>query len=240
MSILIASIEELISPRLVEHLSAQSGLPGAKVRTGMTGAVATILDGLVGKANDPRTMNQVADLVRTSPADDMPAQLIGDGASLQQPGHQLVGLAGNDPQTMAKRVSGFLGVGGGASAGLVAAAAAIVLGAFRKLAQARGGLDAGLLSSTLVDEGREIHASVPQSLLGEPPHVIATRVERIEEPAARRPTSRWWLWPLLALAAVLLAMWAFGRARMHQQRTREVPRGELTAPHTVPAPQPDR
>ncbi len=177
MSILTGSIEELMSPRLIERLSAQSGVPGAKVRTGMTGAVASILDGLAMKAHDPRAMGQVADLVRNAPAVEAPEQLLDDDTAMQRSSNQLLGVVGGDSQNFASKVGKYAGVGGGAATGMVGAAVAVVIGAFRKLGRAKGGLDAGALSSTLIDEEREIHAAVPTAMLnGQAPRAVQEAV----------------------------------------------------------------
>ena len=226
MSNLSGSIEQLLTPRLMERLSAQSGVPDAKVRTGMTGAVASILDGLVGKAHDPRTMGQVADLVQNAPATDSPERMLDDDTSLQRNTSQLLGLAGSDSKSMVTRVSRYVGVGGTAAGGIIAAAAAVIVGGFRKLATARGGLDANALSSTLIDESRAIHAAVPPSMLnGDAARIVTSRSERYRSEAremrerlegrregyASEHPRPWWLIGLIALAALLLGTWLFGR-----------------------------
>ncbi len=227
MSNLSGSIEQLLTPRLMERLSAQSGVPDAKVRTGMTGAVATILDGLVGKAHDPRTMGQVADLVQSAPATDSPERMLEDDPSLQRNTSQLLGLAGSDSKAMVTRVSRYVGVGATAAGGIIAAAAAVVVGGFRKLAMARGGLDANALSSALIDESREIHAAVPPSMLnGDAARIVTSRSERYRNEArvmrerlerdrggyASTHPRPWWLIGLIALGALLLGTWLFGRS----------------------------
>src|SRR5262249_46478423 len=142
MSNLSGSIEELMTPRLVNRVSAQSGLPAARVRTGMTGAVASILDQLVDRAEDPRAMGMVVALVDSAPDADTPERMLDDDVSLQRHANQLLGIVSGDSRRFAARIATFAGVGGTAAAGIVTAAVAVVLGGCRKLAQVRGGLDA--------------------------------------------------------------------------------------------------
>jgi|HubBroStandDraft_6_1064221.scaffolds.fasta_scaffold25999_2 OOP family OmpA-OmpF porin len=252
MSILTGSIEELMSPRLIERLSAQSGVPNAKVRTGMTGAVASILDGLAMKAHDPRAMGQVADVVRNAPAVDGPEQLLDDDTAMQRSSNQLLGVVGGDSQNFASKIGKYAGVGGGAATGMVGAAVAVVIGAFRKLGRAKGGLDAGALSSTLIDEEREIHAAVPTAMLnGEAsrPSMREGAVQRAE--AVRRPgmvepvhtaaRGRWWVVPLLLIGAVIAAIALWGGRRRHEIATPvvhapAVTEHEVTPPATTTPP----
>src|SRR6185437_7348368 len=190
MSILTGSIEELMTPQLIDRLAAQSGVPGTKVRTGMTGAIASILDGLAMRARDPRAMGQVADLVRTTPALGTD-QMLDDETTLTRHSNQLLGVVGGDTETLASRVSRFAGIGAGAAAGFVGAAVAVVIGAFRKLGRMRGGLDASALSSTLIDSERELHAAVPAGMVDTQPRGFASALrERHRDRAETQPGMR--------------------------------------------------
>jgi len=231
MSTLTGSIEELMTPQLIDRLAAQSGVPGAKVRTGMTGAVTSILDGLATRAHDPRAMGQVADLVRSTPALGT-EQLLDDEASMARHSNQLLGVVGGDSQTMASRISRYAGIGAGAASGFVAAASAVVIGAFRKLGRMRGGLDASSLSSTLIDEERDIHAAVPAGMLDAHTHGVTSTLReraglRHRETDLRRSAGiserrietadrgRWWVVPLLLIGAVIAAIALWGGSRKH-------------------------
>jgi outer membrane protein OmpA-like peptidoglycan-associated protein len=249
MSALTGNIEELMTPRFVERLSAQSGIPDAKVRSGMTGAVASILDGLAGKARDPHAMGQFADLVRNTPATDAPEQLLGDDMAMQRHSTQLLGLVGGDSQSLATRIGRYLGVGGKAATGMVAAASTLVIGAFRKLAKARGGLDASALSSTLIADQREIHAAVPAGIMNGEARAkevvertparerTETVTHRLEGERVRPASTSRWLIPLLLFVAALIALWLLGRSRTHKV---EAPAPQTPAPseHAAPTPAP--
>ncbi|HEY1813175.1 MAG TPA: OmpA family protein [Kofleriaceae bacterium] len=222
-----------MTPRLIERLSAQSGVPGTKVRTGISGAVASILDGLATRAHDPRAMGRVAELVSTAPTAEQPEQLLDDETAMQRSSNRLLDVVGGgDAQSFASKIGHYAGIGGAAATGIVAAAAAVVLGAFRKLGRALGGLDARALSTTLIDEEREIHAAVPTAMLGgaasrvavaaEPAVVGAgpTLRERAAVDTVRRtpleprgvaaPRGRWWILPLLLIAIVIVAIALWG------------------------------
>lgn len=228
MSILTGSIEELMTPQLIDRLAAQSGVPGAKVRTGMTGAVTSILDGLATRAHDPHAMGQVADLVRSTPALGT-EQLLDDQTAMARQSNQLLGVVGGDAQSMASRISRFAGIGSGAASGFVGAAVAVVIGAFRKLGRMRGGLDASALSSTLIDEERDIHAAVPAGMLDAHTHGAGALRERasgivprdtdVRRSAGVRletaPRGRWWVVPLLLVGAVIAAIALWGGSRKH-------------------------
>ena len=225
MATLSGTVEELITPRFVERMSARSGVSDATVRTGMSGAVATILDGLVGKANDPRAMGQVTDLVRTSKGTDQPEQLLEDEGALTRTSNQLLGVVGGDSQGMITAPGRQVGVGAGAAAGFVSAAAAVVIGAIRKLANARGGLDAGALASTLRDEGKSIHAAVPSALLDggrrvadKPASYVHRAESAVEDVAHRRGAtgSSRWVVPVVIIAGLITALWLFARSCSHE------------------------
>jgi outer membrane protein OmpA-like peptidoglycan-associated protein len=252
MSTLSTSIDELMTPRLIERLSAQSGVPGAKVKTGITGAVASILDGLATRAHDPRAMDRVAELVSSSPNAEAPEQQLDDETAMQRSSNKLLDVVGGgDSQSFASKIAHYAGIGGASATGIVAAAAAVVLGAFRRVGRAVGGLDAHALSTTLIGEEREIHAAVPTAMLSGGAARAATAVpepvaagvrpttrERaavdgtvhrtaVEPRGVAAPRGRWWVIPLLLIAAVIfaIAVWG-GRTHRHMMST----------PHTTPAP----
>ena len=198
MSTLTGSVEELMTPQLIDRLSARSGVPRARVRVGVDGAVASILDGLATKAHDPRAMRRVAELVHDgAPLDD---------EETRRSSSQLLDVVGADSPSFVSRVAGYTGVGVGAAAGFIGAAATLVMDAFRSLGRARGGLDADALSATLIDEQPELHAAVPSRLLHEDADVDRARGAPIDF-ERRRGT---WLMPVLLLGGLIavVALWA--------------------------------
>jgi hypothetical protein len=189
MSALSAGIEELVTPAMVQHLSAQSGVPGAKIQTGVTGAIASILEGLLGKAGDPKAMSQVAELAQRTPATDSPEKLLDNEAALQKNSSDLLGVVGGNSHGIVSSIASYLGVGGRAATWMVSAASAVVVGSFRKL-----GLDANTLSSTLTEHSNAIHAAVPAGMRG-----------------VAAPHSKWWVLPLILLVVLIAAIYGLTR-----------------------------
>ena len=170
---------------------------------------------------------------------------------MQRSSNQLLGVVGGDSQNFASKIGRYAGVGGGAATGMVGAAVAVVIGAFRKLGRARGGLDASALSSTLIDEEREIHAAVPTAMLnGEAPHAsmreraegvvhraegAVRRTPAMVEPVHATARGRWWLVPLLLIGAVIAAIALWGGRRRHEITTPVVHAPAVTQPEVTPA-----
>jgi hypothetical protein len=117
-----------------------------------------------------------------------------------------------------------------------------VIGAFRKLGRARGGLDANSLSSTLIEEQRELHAAVPPGLVDvqRARMPVDTARETISPGSPRAgavaeaPRRNSWLVPLLILGGLiaLVALWA---GRRHN--TPGTTGGAMRPTMSAPAPQ---
>src|SRR5688572_6463127 len=112
MATLTTTIEDMMTPQVLGRVASESGLPETKVRTGIAGAVATILDSLAGKTNDNHTMGRVADLVSTAPQTvvDAPERAFEEGSPIRRSGNELVGLA-TDSGSLTSRLASMLGVG---------------------------------------------------------------------------------------------------------------------------------
>jgi outer membrane protein OmpA-like peptidoglycan-associated protein len=214
MGTLTATIDELMTPRLIAGVAARNGIPESTVRTGMRGSVASILDGLAGRADDPRAMDEVATLVAEHPGPPEPldpAQLLDDRGAALRSGNQLVGMATADRAGLIERVARYVGVGGRTATGLVTAAAAVVMGAFGSISRARGGFDAAAIAADLRAEQPAIRAAVPRELAA-PAAGDLSRVERRRRRRAVYGTGRpgWWLLALIPL--VLFALWVAARS----------------------------
>jgi outer membrane protein OmpA-like peptidoglycan-associated protein len=248
MGTLTATIDEMMTPRLVAGVAARSGVSDGTVRTGMRGAVASILDGLARRTDDPRAMDQLADMVGETPETFDAAQLLDDQGPAVRSGDRLLGVATADRAGLSARLAGYLGVGGRTAASLMAAGAALVMGAFGALKRARGSLDGGAIAQALEAERRGIHAAVPAEL-AEGSDRDMDRIDR-RRFARRvgerdRPNPAWWLLALIPLA--LLALWVANRTREPERVSvpatttdrddidRDVDRPSFT-PTTPPAP----
>ena len=203
MSTLTSAIDEMITPRFLGGFAAKSGLPSSTVKNGITGAIGSIVEGLAGKAHDPKAMSQAADLIAKAPDDVDAEQLLDDEAPIQKSGNQLLGMLSSDTPSMASRLSKSLGVGGAAATGLLGAGASLAMSAFHKIGRSMGGLDASTLASTLLGERRAAPAMATSTVAQTP-----RTVEYVE-----RKSRAWWWIPLIALAALGLWMWNRGRTR---------------------------
>ena len=213
MSTLIESINGMMTPQLFGSLAARTGVSDTKVRTGMTAATGAVMEGIAGRARDPGAMNEIVRLIDQTPESDDPAHLIDEDAPMQHSGRRLLGLSTSDAPGMIKRLASSLGIGTGASASLLSAAAGIVLGGLRRFSRSRGGIDASSLSSTLIEETPSIRAmGIPPTVVGE--RVAGERVAsqrvvhpaetvRLERPAKRSPLT----WLLAAIPLVLIGIW---------------------------------
>ncbi|MDX2086638.1 MAG: OmpA family protein [Kofleriaceae bacterium] len=233
---LTSTVEEMMTPRLLGRMASESGLSEAKVKNGMSGAVASIFGGLAGKASDRSTMGRVADLVSSSPDIDLtmsPDRVLDDTAPAKASSNALLGLATGDSQNLTTRLASMLGIGAKAAGGLVAAASTLALAAFKKLGRTTGGLDASTLASTLIDERSEINAKVPSGMLASTGYAATARDRTADttirdraydrdysarEEVDRAPSRAWW-WLAALIPIALLGYWLYNRSRTEPVRT---------------------
>ncbi len=226
METLTTTLQNMMTPDLIGRIATESGLPASKVQTGMSGAVGSIFDGLVYKANDTRVMNRVASLISMGPEIDVvhPEQLIEPRSPVRDTGQQLLAIAAPDRGGLVSRLSSMLGVGAQAAGGLLTSAAGLVFAAFRKLGSARGGLDANDVSTLLHAEAPAIHAAMPATLTrplrGEPYGVHDWRGDVVRR---ERPTSRGWLWLLLLIPIAAIVYWLIARPAAQTTTDADVP-----------------
>lgn len=245
MATLTETIQGLLTPQLLSSFAARTGLPESKLRSGMNTTNAAIMEGLAGKAHDPRAMGQVVDLADQVPDDADPMTALDEGSTLSRLGGRLMSHVSDDQRGLVQRLSGFLGVGGGTMSTLLPVGAGLVLAGLRKFSRARGGLDAQSLASTLLAERASF---VP------PGKADTTTATRVAAPGAtgRAPghtvahehrvahgggTSRRWLW-LALIPLVLLGLWWLNRAREPQETEPPQTVGERRAVEMPAAPQP--
>lgn len=233
MSTLIGTIQDMITPRMTEQLAARSGASETKIRSGMTGAVGSIVEGLAGKAGDPAAMGKVAETIQQAPeVEGAPERLIDDDSPMRASGSKLLGMATNDPTGIAKKLSQTTGLGAGLSATLLGIASTVVMGAFRKFSRASGGLDARTLSSSLVEARDGMRTAVVGGAAKEVEVLPRDRRPVGATSAGARPVqraeehrSRGWWW-LVLIPIALIAAWLFSRGRQKEIEPR---------PSTTPA-----
>jgi len=233
MATLLDSVTSLATPA-VSRIAQRLGESDAAVSRGLQTSVASVLGGLLTKSTDASATHRVFDLITSRDnapglVDDV-SNLLGGmsapstsgiGASLLS---SVFGNRAGSVGELIARTAGFKNPQSGAS--LLSLAAPLVLGYFGKRVR-DGSLNIGSLTSLLAGERDSILAAAPAGLSSlvdmspggarpayiEPPRPTEDR-DRAAYAGAVSPTARSnrWLWPLLALAAVLL-IWFTMRGR---------------------------
>jgi len=235
MATLLDSLNSLAAPA-VGRIAQRLGESDASVSRGVQSSIASVLGGLLTKSTDVTAINRVFDLITSrdnagAGVDDVsnllggmtPSPTSGIGASL------LTTLFGNRVGSVGEiiaRSAGFKNPSSGAS--LLSLAAPLVLGFFGKRAR-EGNLNIGSLTSLLASERDGILAAAPAGLTSlvdmsgagsrpsyvEPPRPAQERdrAAAYANPVSPPARSNRWLWPLLALVAILLIWFTTMRGR---------------------------
>ena len=235
MATVLDSLTSLAAPA-VGHIAQRLGESDAAVSRGVQSSVASVLGGLLTKSTDVTATHRVFDLIMSrdnaaSGADDVsnllagmtPSPTSGLGASL------LTTLFGNRVSSVGElvaRSAGFKNPSSGAS--ILSLAAPLVLGFFGKRVR-EGSLSIGGLTSVLAGERDGILAAAPAGLTSlvdmsgagsrpsyvEPPRAVQERdrAAAYANPVSPPERSNRWLWPLLAIAALLLIWFTTMRGR---------------------------
>ena len=233
MATLLDSITSLATPA-VSRIAQRLGESDATVSRGLQTSVASVLGGLLTKSTDASATHRVFDLITSRDnapglVDDVSNLLVGMSApSTSGIGASLLSsVFGNRVGSVGEliaRTAGFKNPQSGAS--LLSLAAPLVLGYFGKRVR-DGSLNIGSLTSLLAGERDSILAAAPAGLSSlvdmapssarpayiEPPQPTPERDRAAYAGAVSPPArSNRWLWPLLALAALLL-IWFTMRGR---------------------------
>ena len=234
MATLLESLTSVAIPA-VSRIAQRLGESDAAVARGLQASVASVLGGVLTKSADVSGIHRIFDLITSrdnsaSLVDDVSSLLggmststaSGVGASL------LATLFGNRVGSVGElvaRTAGFKNPASGAS--ILSLAAPLVLGYFSKRVR-DGSLGMGNLTSTLAGERDSILAAAPAGITSlvdmspsgarpsyiEPPRHTPERERAAYAGAVARPAhSNRWLWPLLALAALLLVWFTTMRGR---------------------------
>lgn len=235
MATLLDSLSALAAPA-VGRIAQRLGESDASVSRGVQSSIASVLGGLLTKSTDVTATHRVFDLIMSrdnavSGVDDVdnllsgmtPSPTSGIGASL------LTTLFGNRVGSVGEliaRSAGFRNPSSGGS--ILSLAAPMVLGFFGKRVR-EGSLSIGSLTSILAGERDGIVAAAPAGLTSlvdmsgagsrpsyvEPPRPAQERdrAAAYANPVSPAERSNRWLWPLLALAALLLIWFTTMRGR---------------------------
>jgi len=234
MATLLESLTSLTTPA-VSRIAHRLGESDAAVARGIQTSVAAVLGGLLTKSADVSGIHRIFDLITSrdnaSGSVDDVSSLLG-GLSSPSPSASgatlLSTLFGNRVGSIGElvaRAAGFKNPVSGAS--VLSVAAPLVLGYLGKRAR-DGSLNIGSLTSLLAGERDAILAAAPAGLTSlvdmspsgarpvhiEPPRHVPDRDRAAYVGAVSAPVrSNRWLWPLLALAALLLIWFTTMRSR---------------------------
>lgn len=234
MATLLESLTSLATPA-VSRIAHRLGESDAAVARGMQTSVASVLGGLLTKSADVSGIHRIFDLITSrdnasGSVDDMSSLLGGlSSPSPSASGATLLStLFGNRVGSIGElvaRAAGFKNPVSGAS--VLSVAAPLVLGYLGKRVR-DGSLNIGSLTSLLAGERDTILAAAPAGLTSlvdmspsgarpvhiEPPRRVPDRDRAAYAGAVSAPVrSNRWLWPLLALAALLLIWFTTMRSR---------------------------
>lgn len=234
MATLLESLTSLATPA-VSRIAHRLGESDAAVARGMQTSVASVLGGLLTKSADVSGIHRIFDLITSrdnaSGSVDDVSSLLG-GLSSPSPSASgatlLSTLFGNRVGSIGElvaRAAGFKNPVSGAS--VLSVAAPLVLGYLGKRVR-DGSLNIGSLTSLLAGERDTILAAAPAGLTSlvdmspsgarpvhiEPPRHVPDRDRAAYGGAVPAPVrGNRWLWPLLALAALLLIWFTTMRSR---------------------------
>lgn len=218
-SSIIDSVMGFIGPQVTGAVASQLGESSATVQQGLQGGAAAMLSGLVAKADEPGFFSQIFGML-TNPSTTSalsgltsnPSAITGAvaGSPLGDLGGKFLSLLfGSRLGSITDSIGQSSGLGAGKASALLSMAAPLVLGGLSKFVRDNNVSATGLVSS-LKSEAPSLQTFLPagfRNLLSGIPSLAAAA------PAAAASTSRW-LWPVVLLAALLLAgLWFFNRAK---------------------------
>jgi OOP family OmpA-OmpF porin len=216
---ILDTLMSTLGPQVIGPLASRLGASPDVIQRGLQSGSAAMLAGLAAKADQPGFMSQIFGLLTnpavTSTSLSSLVSSVGSGApgGLADLGSKFMStIFGSNISGVTDAVARTSGLAGGTASSLLSMAAPLVLG-FLGHHVRDSGMSAGDLASTLKSQASGWQQYLPsgfRSLLGTqtvPP--VATAVVPEAKAAARN-----WLWPLLLLAALLIAaLWWFNRPK---------------------------
>jgi OOP family OmpA-OmpF porin len=210
---LIDSLKSLITPTVVSKAASQFGESEAAVAQALPAGAATVLAGLLGKANDSGSMGRIFELITDRSNDGTALSNIagllggGGGSPLVGLGSRLLSLLfGDRTSALSGALAGATGIKSSTASSILGFAAPLVMALLGSRARSEG-LTASGLSSLLLGQKDSILSALPSglaSLLGAPAPAVAA----VREPVRR---SNAWIWPLVLLA--IAGLWMLLRKR---------------------------
>lgn len=214
---LLKSLSGYLSPELISEASSLLGESNSGVTKALSGAMPTLLSGMLNNANNPSVMDGIFGLVSdkgfdsTKVLSSLPSLLSksGNAAALGAGTNMLNLLFGNKQSGLFDLISSFAGVKSSSTSKLMGMAAPMVLGMIGK-----SGLNPGSLIKLLTSQEDEIHSALPSGFsdlmgYGKVEKDVKKTIHDMKTPEPDKPNNKW-LWPLL-LAVAALALFYFMR-----------------------------
>jgi outer membrane protein OmpA-like peptidoglycan-associated protein len=248
MSSLTQTLEEMVSPDLLERIAGKFGVGKNAIKGGVVALASNLVGGLSHKSNDPQSMGKLTELMNQSPDEpaDMNRMIDDENSPMRQRGNELLSMATDDRPGLISQVSRTMGIGSGAATGLIGTVAAFVMGALRKLGKGRN-LDASAIGSMLHTEAASLAQTAKTTVAGGAERVTAAGraasevVTRPAHAAAELGVPRRRPWVLLAvITLVALGFWLFTRSRQETRPPAQAPQApsvEARRPRPVPRPE---
>lgn len=214
---LLKLLSGYLSPELISEASSILGESKSGITKALSGAMPTLLSGMLNNANNPSVMDGIFGLVSdkgfdsTKVLSSLPSLLSksGNAAALGAGTNMLNLLFGNKQSGLFDLISSFAGVKSSSTSKLMGMAAPMVLGMIGK-----SGLNAGSLIKLLTSQKDEIHSALPSGFsdlmgYGKVEKDVKKTIRDMKTPEPDKPNNKW-LWPLL-LAVAALALFYFMR-----------------------------
>jgi outer membrane protein OmpA-like peptidoglycan-associated protein len=216
---LVSDLSNLFQNQALSEAANELGEPESSVMRGFQTASAAIVGGLAGKAGQPGFLKQAFDLI-AGPLND--SSILSNIRGLfsrstsSSPdglgGKFLSMLFGGEQGSVAAKVGQASGLKPSSASALMGFAAPMVLGLLGKRVK-EGHLDMSSFSRLVQQEGSGASSMLPAglgNLLGAP----VAAATNLVSPTVQAPSSRRWLWPLLALLAAIGLIWYLSRGRV--------------------------
>jgi outer membrane protein OmpA-like peptidoglycan-associated protein len=218
---IIDSVMGLLGPQVAGPLAAQLGESSDTVQRGLQCGGAAILSGLISKAGDQGFVSQIFGMVTNPTTMSSLSRLISNPSSITSAasagsplgdlgGKFLSMLFGSRLGAVTDAVGQSSGIGASKASSLLALAAPLVLGGLSKFVSQNNASPATLMNS-LQSEAPKLQSFLPsgfRNLLPSVPGAVTAL------PAQTAETTKNWLWPVVLIAALLLAgLWFFNRAK---------------------------
>jgi outer membrane protein OmpA-like peptidoglycan-associated protein len=221
MAGILDSVMGMLGPQIAGPVASQLGESTDAVQRGLQAGSAAMLAGLVAKVGQPGFLNQIFGMI-TNPANTSSALSSltsnigslasgGAGSPLAGLGSQfLSSIFGSNMASVTDTIGRSTGLASNKVGTLLSMAAPLVLGALGQHVR-QTGMSAADLGNTLKAEAPSIQRFLPAglgSLFGGVSSAVAGA------PAKVAAAGNKWLWPLVALAVLVLGLiWFFSRAK---------------------------